>query len=98
MRNRKKTFGKFILSLLLWLLLLVLVIGFAPTGYFVLLFFLLLFLSVYSLLSLFIPLALTLSLGVLGLTLLRFFHMDNSLNLILLLAMVVSFGLYQSKK
>jgi len=97
MRRSKKPFIRFVLSFLLWIALLILVFGFSPTGYLIPIFFLLLFLALYFLLSSFLPLASPITIGIVGYLVLRFFHMDNNLNLVLLLSLVVSLGLYQNK-
>lgn len=96
-KNRKSTILKILLSIIFWLLLLILVVGFSPTGYLIPIFFILLFLAIYFLLSAFLPLASPITIGIVGYLALRYFHMDNNLNLILLLALVVSLGLYQGK-
>ncbi|MCL5675643.1 MAG: hypothetical protein M1120_00770 [Patescibacteria group bacterium] len=97
MKRSKKRLVRLLLTIVFWVSLLVLVFAFSPSGFFVPLFFLLAFLAVYFLLSLFLPVAFTLSIAILGFLLLRYFHMDNHLNLVLLLALTVSLGLYQSK-
>lgn len=96
-RNWKKSFGRLVLSLIFFLILLFLIFVYPPSNFLLPTFFLLLFLAIYFLLSALLPLASPITIGIVGYLALRYFHMDNSLNLILLTALVVSLGLYQSR-
>lgn len=96
-KNKRNAFFKIFLSILFWIFLLTLVVSFSPAGYLMPVFFLLLFLGLYFFLSAFLALASPITIGIVGYLALRFFHMDNNLNLILLGALILSLGLYQSK-
>ncbi len=96
-RHKKSLIIKGLISLILWIGFLYVVSSFPPEGPFLPLFFILLFFTLFFFLRIFSRLALTLSIGIIGYLLLRFLQMDNHLNLVLLLALMVTIGIYQNK-
>jgi hypothetical protein len=75
-----------------------LVLSFPPENYTIPLFFLLLFLVFFTFFSFVMPFTFSPTTAVIGYFLLRYFHMDNLVNLLLLTALVLALFVYEWHK